>query len=208
MVRWIARVGVTSIGQVRQRFGLGRAVAYELCRRLIEADLLERMQTLPGDPSLLLATRQGIRYSGLGLPAVRLRIGEIDHWLACTDLAIELEANAASSEMLTEREILFEEERTRKPLASARVGETPAGYWRLHRPDLARVNGDEVTVYEIELTQKSRSRLDTIVSAWARSRHIERCVYLCPPGPVTTAVREAIERKHCEELVEVRELRR
>jgi len=60
-------------------------------RRLVELGLLKRTETAIGDPTLISATRDGIAYAGLGLGPVRIRIGEVDHWLACADVAIELE---------------------------------------------------------------------------------------------------------------------
>ena len=33
VVRWVARLGAVSVGQIGSRFGVGRSVAYELVRR-------------------------------------------------------------------------------------------------------------------------------------------------------------------------------
>ena len=183
IVRWVARLGAVSVGQIGRRFGVGRSVAYELVRRLVAAGLLERTQTLAGDPTLISATTGGIAYAGLGLPPPTIRIGEVDHWLACADVAIELERRHGPESVLTDRELRFQEQLTGKPIASAKLGETRNGYWRLHYPDLAVVEDERTTAYEVELTPKSQRRLETIMRAWRRARHVERCVYLCPPAP-------------------------
>jgi DNA-binding MarR family transcriptional regulator len=208
IVRWVARLGAVSVGQIGRRFGVGRSVAYELVRRLVTGGLLERTQTLAGDPTLISATTAGIAYAGLGLPPATIRIGEVDHWLACADVAIELERRFGAESVLTDRELRFEEQLTRKPIASAKLGETRNGYWRLHYPDLAVVKDGSSTAYEVELTPKSRRRLETILRAWRRARHVERCIYLCPAGPTPQAVEVAIKRVRAEERVRVVELRR
>jgi hypothetical protein len=209
IVCWVSRLGAVSIGQIGSRFGVGRSVAYEQVRSLIAGGLLERAQTLDGDPSLLSATPAGITYAGLGLQPATIRIGEVDHWLACADVAIELERRHGPESVLTDREVRFKEQLTGEPLASAKLGETRNGYWRLHYPDLAVVGGQRPTAYEVELTPKSQRRLETIVRAWRRARHVERCVYLCPPAsPTQQAVERAIRRVRAEERVRVLELLR
>src|SRR5262245_36984684 len=91
IVLWIARLGAVSVGQIGSRFGVGRSVAYELVRRLVAGGLLERTPTLAGDPTLISATTAGIAYAGLGLSPATIRTGEVDHWLACADVTLELE---------------------------------------------------------------------------------------------------------------------
>lgn len=109
--------------------------------------------------------------------------------------------------MLTERELRFQAQLTGKPVGAAKLGETLNGYWRLHWPDLAVREADGMTVYEVELTPKSRRRLMAILRAWRRARHVERCVYLCPPStPTQHVVRGAIRRVSAEDEVEVVEL--
>jgi hypothetical protein len=199
IVRWVARLGAVSVGQIGRRFGAGRSVAYELVRRLVAGGLLERTETLAGDPTLISATTAGISYAGLGLAPARIRIGEVDHWLACADVAIELERRHGPESVRTDRELRFLEQLTGKPVASARLGESRNGYWRVHYPDLAVVDGERPTAYEVELTPKSRRRLETIVRAWRRARHVERCVYLCSADLTQQGVEGAIRRLRAEE---------
>ena len=187
IVRWIARLGAVSAGQIGSRFGVGRSVAYELVRRLVLAGMLERTQTLAGDPTLISATASGIAYAGLGLPPATIRIGEVEHWLACADVAIELERRFGAESVLTDREVRFEERLTGKPIASAKLGETRNGYWRLHYPDLAALDGQRPTAYEVELTPKSQRRLETIVRAWRRATQprLRRLTASTPTGEST-----------------------
>ncbi len=208
IVRWVARLGAVSVGHVGSRFGVGRSVAYELVRRLVAGGLLERTPTLAGDPTLISATASGVAYAGLGLPPATIRIGEVDHWLACADVAIDFERRHGPESVLTDRELRFREQLTGRPIASAKLGETRNSYWRVHHPDLAVVESERTTAYEVELTPKSRRRLETIIRAWRRARHVERCVYLCPAGPTQQAVESAIRRVRAEERVCAAELLR
>ena len=209
IVHWVGRLGAVSVGQIGRRFEVCQSVAYEQVRRLVKFGWLERTQTGIGDPTLISATKDGITYAGLGLRPPTIRIGEVDHWLACTDVAIELEDRYGAERVLSERELRFEEQLSGEPIASAKLGETVHGYWRRHWPDLAVVGDAGTTVYEVELTPKSRRRLEAILTAWSWADHVERCVYLCPPStPTQKAVVSAIAAVHAEDEVTVVELRR
>ncbi len=209
IVTWVARLGAVSVEQIGRRFGVGRSVAYEQVRRLIEFGLLERTQTAIGDPTLISATRQGITYARLGLKRPTIRIGEVNHWLTTADVAIDLERQYGPERLLTERELRFDAKLTGRATGAGKLGETLNGHTRLHWPDLA-VRADEgLVVYEVELTPKSQKRLEAIVRAWRRCREIERCVYLCPPSsPTQQVVHQAIRATCSEERVRVAELGR
>ena len=209
IVSWVARLGAVSVEQIARRFGVGRSVAYEQVRRLVELGLTERTQTAIGDPTLISATKDGITYAGLGLRPPTIRIGEVDHWLTCADVAISLEQRYGAERLVTERELRFDAQLYGKPVGAAKLGETLNGYWRLHWPGLAVRTEEGLVVYEVELTPKAKRRLEKIVRAWKRSREIERCVYLCLPSSPTQQVVHAAVRKVCaEDRVRVAELRR
>jgi hypothetical protein len=206
LVGWIARMGAVGIGHVQKRFGICRSVSYEVVARLVEAGLIERVATLPGDPTLLSTTPQGIAYAGLGLPAARVGPGQADHWLACADAGIWAERRWGRDAVMSERELRFAELDAPKPIASAIVGELPDGRPMLHRPDLV-VRGDGHTLaIEVELTPKAPRRLERIVRSWRRARYVDQALYLCSPGPTQRAVERAVAGAHAQERVTVREL--
>ena len=209
IVCWVARLGAVSVEQIGRRFEVGRSVAYEQVRRLIGYGLLERTQTGIGDPTLISASREGITYAGLGLRRPAIRLGEVDHWLTVADVAIELEDLHGPAQLMTERELRFEEALAGRPIASGTLGETLNGHRRLHRPDLVvRVQGGFV-VYEVELTPKSRSRLKAILRAWRWADNVVGCFYVVPPStPTQQVVNDAIRRVSAEDEVRVLELGR
>src|SRR6476469_1607590 len=66
LLRFVARHGCVFIEQVGRELGVGRTAAYRRVAACIEAGLLERVDLLREEPSLIRATRQGLRYVGLG----------------------------------------------------------------------------------------------------------------------------------------------
>jgi hypothetical protein len=206
LVGWIARLGAVGIGQVQERFGVCRSVSYAIVARLVEAGLIERVATLPGDPTLLCATPQGIAYAGLGLPAARVSPGAVDHWLACAEVALWAEGRWGRDSLMSERELRFAELEASKPIASAIVGELPDGRPMLHRPDLVVRDNGRTMAIEVELTSKAPRRLERIVRSWRRARYVDRVLYLVSAGPTQRAVERAVAATHSQERVQVVDL--
>lgn len=115
--------------------GVGRTAAYRRVGACVEAGLLERLDLVRGEPSLLRATKDGLRYAGLGLPLAVVSPGALEHYLRCASTALWLGEHHGHDRILTERELVLAERIEGKPIASAKVGELPGGP-RLHRPDL------------------------------------------------------------------------
>jgi hypothetical protein len=199
-------MGAVGIGHVGKRFGVCRSVSYAAVARLVEAGLVERVATLPGDPTLLCATAQGIAYAGLGLPPARVTPGAVDHWLACAETGLWAERRWGRDSLISERELRFAELDASKPIASAIVGELPDGRPMLHRPDLVVRNDGRTMSIEVELTPKAPRRLERIVRSWRRARHVDQTLYLVSPGPTQRAVERAVAAAHAQERVIVREL--
>ena len=206
VVAWIARMGAVELGHVRRRWAVGRSVGYALVGRLVDVGLVERVATLPGDPTLLRATDTGIRYAQLGLPAAKVGPGQVDHWLCCADVALWAEERWGRGSVISERELRFEELASGKPLGSAVVGELPGARPMLHRPDLLVTDNGSLIAIEVELTPKAPRRLEHIVRCWRRARHLERVLYLVPAGPTQRAVERAVAVTHAQERVTVVDL--
>jgi hypothetical protein len=136
LVNYVGRHGAVSISHVMAAHGLGQTAAYDRVAALIEAGLMERLGTLSGEPSLLRATKAGLRYAGLDMAPAVVSPGSVDHWLRCASLALRLEARHGADRILTVRELILAERHEERPIASAKIGELPDGRPRLHRPDL------------------------------------------------------------------------
>lgn len=205
IVRWVGRLGAATVDQVRERFDLGRTVAYRRVAACIEGGLLDRVYLLHGEPALLRATPRGLRYADLALPVARLGPELAGHWLACGWAAVRLSAGE-EAELLSEREIRAAERLERRTLASASVGQRPDGSPQLHRPDLVLLGAGEVVAIEVELTPKAPVRLEGIVRAWGRARCVDLVRYYAAPGTTMRGLERAIERAHARERVELRPL--
>jgi hypothetical protein len=203
---YVGRQGIVSLDHVRTAMAAGRSVTYERVSRCIEMGLLERFEVLRTEPSILRATRDGLRYAGLGLPVAAISPGRIEHDLRCASVALKLAEKVGLGLVIPEREIAFMEQHTGKPFASAEI-EASSGRASSHRADLAvRMGSGELHAVEVELTPKAPRRLEEIVRAWRRFRGVDCVVYLCREGKTYRGVKRAVERTQAGESVLVRKL--
>jgi len=201
MVGWIGRIGAVELGHVRRRWEVGRSVAYGLIRRLVEAGLLDRVATLPGDPTLIRATLNGLRYVHLALPPAKVSAYQAEHWAACASVALWAEERWGRDSVISERELRRLEAESERPVGSCVVGEHRGGYEALHRPDLLVTDNGSPTAIEVELTPKAPRRLEAIVRGWRRARHLERVIYVVSDGSTRRAVERAVGKVRAGERV-------
>jgi DNA-binding Lrp family transcriptional regulator len=195
LLRFVARHGCVSIEQVMRELGVGRTAAYRRVGACIEAGLLERIDLLREEPSLLRATRQGLRYVGLGgLRVAEISPGAVEHWLRCTTHAQRAGEVIGHDRVRTERELGFAELVADRPLASAVMGRLPNRKPRLHRPDLVLLREEGPIAIEVELSPKAPRRLEAIVRAWARTDCVSEVHYYCEPGQTRRAVERAVAK--------------
>lgn len=206
LVRFVGRYGAVSITHVMAALGVGQTMAYRRVADCIERGLLERLPLVRSEPSLLRATREGLRYAGLGLPVAAVSPGSVEHWLRCASVALDLEADHGPEHILSERELRLAERIEGRPIASAKVGELPSGAPRLHRPDLAVLAGEHPIAVEVELTPKAPRRLEQLIRAWRRASWVGEIRYLCAPGQARRAVERAVEKTRAEGRVRIEEV--
>jgi hypothetical protein len=206
IVRWVARMGAVTIEHLRSRFALGRTAAYRRVAACIEVGLLERVSPLRGQPSLIRATRRGLRYAGVrcGVAAVPPEL--VAHHIACTSIGLLLESEFGEDAVLSERELCVIERDQSRSIASAKLGEHPDGSPKLHRPDLAVMPSSGVVGVEVELTPKAPRRLEAIIRAWRRARWVESVRYYAEPGETLRGLERAVAKVHAGSRVEIRSL--
>jgi hypothetical protein len=196
MVSLIGRHGAMTIEQVMRAMDCGRTATYRRVARCERGRLVERC-LIPGvEPSILRATREGLRYAGLGLPLAAISPALIGHTVRCASAAICLGEKVGHENVLTEREIVLEEQIAGKPIASVKIGMLENGLPRMHRADLAVFSGSGTLAIEVELTPKAPARLRGIVKAWMRainSGAVAEVHYLCAPGQTFRAVERAVK---------------
>lgn len=194
VLRPIARIGCVPVDVVRWLLGSpSLAFTYRRCSVLIAAGLLRREALLHGVPSLLVATRAGLRACGLeALGVARLRADEYGHHVLCARVAYSLFVEYGPSFVRTEREIRFAErggERRASVLCITGDGRTFS-----HRPDFAVLASGEwpaSLLVEVERTRKSLPRLISVLTAY-EAGPAARVLYLTPPS-LAAHVNRAIE---------------
>jgi hypothetical protein len=214
LVEWIGRLGAASAEDVALHLGCTPAAARGRLRGCEGDGLIAAVRLLHGRPALFVATRDGLRASGLAeLGCARVSAGGFAHHAACARVAVALERVVpAGVNVASERELRAWERAAGAPLASAEVGMTIDGAPALHRPDLLLLREGagplaKPVVVEVELTVKAPRRLRTIVRGWARSRLVAGVVYYAAPA-ASSAVRRAVAEESASERVHVLALAR
>lgn len=207
LVDYVGRLGLVRIGHVMVAMGAGRTVTYDRVAACVEAGLLERVELVRSEPGLIQATRDGLRYAGLGLPVAKITPGLVDHWLRCATTAHVLGERFGHDKVMTEREIRFTEQLEERMIASAEVGTLPNGAPKKHRSDLAVLTDSGTIAYEVELTPKTPHRLKAIMRGWRRAvgnrSNLAAVHYLCEPGQTRRGVERAIAKVHAQEVIAV-----
>jgi hypothetical protein len=206
LVRYVGRHGLVRIAHVMKAMEAGRTVTYDRVAACVEAGLLERLELVRSEPGLLHATRDGLRFAGLGLPVAKVSPGGVDHLLRCATTARLLEKHYEGARVLTERELILAEQIAGRPIASAEVGGRRQSRVRRHRPDLAVLTKEAVIAIEVELTPKAPGRLYELMRAWrwaVASGKVKEVHYLCAPGQTRRAVERAVVKVQAEKFITV-----
>jgi hypothetical protein len=198
IVDFIGRHGVVTIDHVIEALGLTRTTAYRRTAACVEGRLLERFQFLNLEPSLLRATRRGLRYAGLALKPARVSFASIDHRLRSASTAQLLAQEFDPSQILSERQLIHAERLEGKPLFSARLSKS-----RLHRPDLAVQTDDQTIAAEVELSPKNPRRLEAIMRAWKEAAWVTEVRYYVQSGATRRGVERAIQRAEASDRIHI-----
>jgi len=207
LVRFVGRYGLVAMRHVMDALGVGQTAAYRRVGKCIDAGLLERLPLLRSETGLLRATRDGLRYAGLGLPVASVSIGGVEHLLRCATVGLEAEQRHGADRVLTEREFRLAEQIEGRRIASAKV--KGDGRRQLHRADLAILAEEGAIAVEVELTPKAPRRLQQLVRAWAYAtldKEPAEVRYLCAPGQTRRAVERAVEKVRIAERIVVGEV--
>jgi hypothetical protein len=196
MLRWAVGLGAITAEALAHHEQRTLASARGRLRAAERAGLLARRQLLADAPALYAVTRAGVSASGVrGLEPCRVSVANAPHTIACAWVAAALERAYPDHRVMGERELRREEREHGASLASARVGDGPAGTPLLHRPDLVLWPEDPnermPVAVEVELTVKAPRRLQEICRAWARCHCVAGTLYLASAEvhrPLTRAI--------------------
>jgi len=194
---------------VQELLGVGPAAAAKRLRRLDRGGLIcyERIfDRLPGSVSI---ARRGLAAIGSRLPVPNVSFEGYRHdvGVAWLWLAARSGAYGSVSEMHTDRSMHSHDRRLGRegrPFGVGLGAVGPRGGEQLHYPDLllTLASGHRVAI-ELELTVKSRSRLDGIMLGYAADGRIDAVLYLVPDRAGGRSVLDAAQRAGITEGVHV-----
>ena len=104
-----------------------------------------------------------------------------------------LEPELTDQTLLSDREHRAAERAAAQPLASAIMGSERRDQRGLHRPDLVLIgaSGEPIIAIEIELTLKTKARLERILRGYLRNRNLATVRYYAPPRIANAVARAA-----------------
>ena len=165
------------------------SVAGSHARRLEREGWLERHRMTRGQGSLLVATRRGVRMSGLGVSAPAAPAPTWwAHDCACAWTAAWLATRGR--EWRGPREVLTDPRLKGELEWVTGNGRRRSG----HRPDLAVVMPTGIVAIEVELQRKADNRLRAILGLygqWLSERRITGLIYVCRDEAGSERIRES-----------------
>jgi hypothetical protein len=118
--------------------------------------------------------------------------GSFEHAWHVASVAVALHGLLPGWRLVSEREVRVHEREERELLASVRLGHGECA--ARHRPDLALIDPEGgVCAVEVELSVKSRVRLQAICTGYARARHLRHTFYLAAGAPARALARTVRE---------------
>ena len=165
-VRLLALIGAQyaiTVEQLARLIGRRERTARWLRDRWRQAGWIESRQLLAAGPSLVWLTGTGARVAGSPYRTWRPNPGLAAHIEAVTEVRLLLDQQLRLGSWRCERE-----------LAKALLAEG-----RPHLPDAVIETGDETVAVEVELTLKSRARLEAVLEELGRS--YDQVWYFAPP---------------------------
>jgi hypothetical protein len=184
---------------------IGRTACYRRLHELVELGLIRRHRLLYNDAGLLTATTDGLRWAEppRQTPA-RDSLALLPHTLASAPLAALLEPDLTDQTLLSDREHRAAERAAAQPLASAIMGSDRGDHRPLHQPDLVLIGagGEPMTAIEIELTLKTKARLERILRGYLRNRNLSTVRYYVTPH-IANAVELAARVTGADALLEL-----
>jgi hypothetical protein len=195
--------------QIALHLGVSEQAATSRLRALDAAGLIRRERIFEGLPATVSITRRGLDVIGSRLPAPRVDLKGHRHdvgagwlWLAAHDGAFGPLASATSERSMRSSDL--RPDREGRPFGVGLGLRGAGGGEQLHYPDLvlSLKDGWRVAI-ELELSSKSRRRLDRIMLGYACDGRYDTVLYLVPPGPIGRGIQDAARRAGIGDTVSV-----
>ncbi len=167
LLRWINGFGFVFCYHIAGWMAVSYQTAHARLHKLIDAGYLTKKRKHPSLPNLIYLTKKGWALAGDPLPRLQSynRLNSFNHDVRIIDLSLSLQRQFPGSQFLTERRIRY-----REPLKK-----------KQNRPDGELVLPTDMTIaIELELTQKSQSRLKRIIRQYRANLTYDAIWYFAP----------------------------
>lgn len=181
ILRWINGFGFASAEQIKGHMQVGQTAAYVRLKKLVDGGYLERERILHGQARIHKVTKKGTLAADDGiLPLKYVNLGTFRHDLKLVDLALMLEAETGG-QFVPDRRI--------------RHNEGLSGVGQLgHIADgMLYVGQDKPIAIELELTVKSRARLNSIIEEYGGNLSVKEVWYYTDNKEVVRALNKAAQ---------------
>lgn len=194
LLNWINGHGFASAENIASWMGVSMPFAYARIKKLLNGGYLERDRILHNSSRIHFLTKQGLQACNDELPALKkVNLGTYHHDTILIDLSLQIEKETAGS---------FMPERRLKQLKGlsgvGTKGRVPDGV-----VDLA--NGKKIAV-ELELSVKSKERLDKIMKDYASNMDFHEIWYFVENISVRNAIQKAADNNGVFNI-QIKELR-
>ncbi len=179
ILRWINGFGFASAEQIKTFMKVGNTAAYVRLKKLVDGGYLTRERILHGQARIHKLTKKGVLASGDAvLPLQYVNLGTFRHDYKLIDLALMLEEQTGGS---------FQPDRR------IRHDEGLSGVGQLgHIADgLLSIGQDKPIAIELELSVKSRARIQSIINDYGGNLSVKEVWYYTDNKEVVRAISQA-----------------
>jgi len=162
VLAWIAEQYGARVDQLEVLTGAGPRTVQRTLARLRAAGLVRTERVLVGEPAWVLPTAAGMTACNSGFGPWRPRLSLIAHVAAVNDVRLHIQGRAPSTEWIPERVLARDHQ----------AGE--------HLPDGVAITDGKRVAIEVELTLKSRRRINAILDEL--NLRFDAALYFCAPS--------------------------
>jgi hypothetical protein len=166
ILQFINEFGFCEMPQINQRFTLRKPRNYQIINKLIRHNLLQHERIFYRRHGLFRLTQAGSRFTSLP-PLHRVPLANYHHDLALLNLYLKLRIFYPDSSWISERKLKHDKYK----LGVGQQGHLPDGI--LVFPD-----GKQIAI-EVELSCKSKQRLEAILKTYAAQFSLQEVWYFC-----------------------------
>lgn len=183
ILKFINEFGFSEMPQIERRFGLKKPRSYQLLTRLVEEGYVKHERVFHGRHGIYRLSRKGAKLTHLP-PLARVPLANYKHDITLMEVYLRLREQYPEASWISEREL----KRDKYFDGVGKFGHLSDGL-------LVFKDGKRIAV-EVELSLKSRNRVEQILKWYSGVFEIEEVWYYCPKGIMASMSSMAVEMPH------------